>query len=34
MLIWDRPMDGLVVRFGAVMAYFEIVLVTSLVACV
>ena len=33
-LIWDRPMAGLVVRFGVVMAYFEIVLVAGLVACV
>ena len=33
-LIWDRPMTGLVVRFGAVMAYFETILVAGLVACV
>ena len=33
-LIWDGPMAGLVVRFGAIMAYFETVLVAGLVACV
>ena len=33
-LIWDRPMAGLVVKFGVVMAYFEIVLVVGLVTCV
>ena len=33
-LIWDCPMADLVVRFGAVIAYFEIVLVVGLVACV
>ena len=33
-LIWDRPMASLVVRFGAIMAYFETVLMASLVACV
>ena len=33
-LIWDRPMAGLVVRFEAVMAYFETVLVAGLVAYV
>ena len=33
-LIWNRPMAGLVVRFGLVMAYFETVLVAGLVACV
>ena len=33
-LIWDRPMVGLVVKFGVVMAYFETVLVVGLVACV
>ena len=33
-LIWDRPMANLVVRFEAIMVYFEIVLMASLVACV
>ena len=33
-LIWDRPMASLVVIFRVVMAYFEIVLVAGLVACV
>ena len=32
-LIWDRPMTSFVVRFRVVMAYFEIVLVASIVAC-
>ena len=33
-LICDSPMAGLVVRFGAVMAYFETVLAVGPVACV
>ena len=33
-LIWDRPMVDLVVIFGAVIAYFETVLVADLMACV
>ena len=33
-LIWDSPMADLVVRFGAVMAYFETFLVACLMACV
>ena len=33
-LIWDYSMAGLVVRFEAIIAYFETVLVVGLVACV